>query len=81
LGLVRVGLEHVGGFPRGQGGQLVGGSLSAEEVRNLADHSARRLGCRFILEERPNAVTHVLLGTLDCPCVLLGLGSQVILTS
>jgi hypothetical protein len=76
LCLVGVGLEHVGGLPRWEGGELVGGGLGAEEVRDLADHPAWRLGCPFTLEERPDPVAHVLLGVLDRCRVLSWLGGQ-----
>ena len=62
LGLVGVGLDHVGGPPRWEGSELVGGGLSAEEVGDLADHLARGLGRPFTLEERPDAVADLLLG-------------------
>jgi hypothetical protein len=81
LRLVRVGLEHVGGLPRWEGSELLGGGLSAEEVRDLPDHPARCLGRRFTLEERPNAVADPLLGALNRAGVLRWLGSQVDRTS
>jgi hypothetical protein len=82
LRFVGVGLDHVGGLPRWEGGELLGGGLSAEEVGDLADHPARGLGRRpFTLQERPNTVTDLLLGMLDHPWVLLGLGSQLAHTS
>jgi hypothetical protein len=81
LGLVGVGLEHVGGFPRWEGHELIGGGLSAEEVRDLADYSARGLGRLFTLEECPDPVADLLLGALNRSGVLLGLDGQLIHTS
>jgi hypothetical protein len=78
--LVGVGLEHLGGLPRWQGSDLVGGGLGAEEVRDLANHPARGLGRPFMLEERPDPVADLLLGTLDRAGVLLWLGGQVVRT-
>ena len=63
------------------GRKLVGGGLGAEEVRDLADHTTRRLGRPFTFKERPEPVADLLLGALDHPGVLLGLGSQLIHTS
>jgi len=71
----------VGGLPRWQGRELVGGDLSAEEVRDLPDHPARGLRRPFTLELRPDAVAHVLLGAFDRLLVLLWLGGQLIYTS
>jgi hypothetical protein len=81
LRLVGVGLEHAGRRPRWQGGEPIGGGLGAEEVGDLADHPAGGLGCLFALEERPDAVTDLLLGVLDRCGVLLGLGGQLVHTS
>jgi len=81
LCLVGIGLDHAGRLPRGQRCELIGGGLRTEEVRNLADHPARRFGGRFALKERPDPVADLLLGVLDRPWVLLGLGSQVVHTS
>jgi hypothetical protein len=54
---------------------------SAEEVRDLADHPARGLGCPFALEERPDPVADLLLGALDRSGVLRWLGGQLVHTS
>ena len=81
LGLVGVGLDHVGGLPRWEGSELVGGGLGAEEVGDLADHPAGGLGRAFTLKERPDAVADLLLGALDRLWVLLGLGGQLVHTS
>jgi hypothetical protein len=81
LCLVGIGLDHAGRPPRWQRPELLGGGLSAEEVWDLADHTARRLGRPLTLKERPDPVTNLLLGALDRPWVLLGLGSQVVHTS
>jgi hypothetical protein len=79
LCLVGVGLDHVGGLPRWEGCELVGGGLGAEEVGDLADHPARRLGRRFTLQESPDPVADLLLGALVRFGVLLGLGGQLVL--
>jgi hypothetical protein len=42
---------------------------------------ARRVGRRFTFEECPDPVADLLLGALDCPGVLLWLGSQSAHTS
>jgi hypothetical protein len=77
LGLVGVGLDHAGRLPGWQGGELVRGGVNAREVWDLADHPARRLGRPFALEKRPDPVADLLLGALDGPGVVLGLGGQV----
>jgi hypothetical protein len=77
LRLVGVGLEHVGGLPRWEGSEPIGGGLGAEEVGDLADHPAWGLGRPFTLEERPNTVAHVLLAAFDRSGVVLWLGGQV----
>jgi hypothetical protein len=60
---------------------MVGGGLSAEEVRDPPSHPASGLGRPSTLQERPDPVADLLLGTLDHPWVVLGLGSQLIHTS
>jgi hypothetical protein len=80
LGLVGIGLEHAGRFPRWEGRELVGGGLGAQEVRDLADHLTRWLGRPFTLQQRPNPVADLLLGALDRSGVLLWLGAQLIHT-
>jgi hypothetical protein len=52
--------------------------LANEEVWDLADHPARRLGCSFSLEECPDSVADLLLGALDRSGVMVSLGSQLI---
>ena len=81
MGLVGVGLKYAGGLPRWEGGELLGGGLSGEEVRDLVDYPARGLSRPFTLQERPDPVTNLLLGVLDRSGVLLGLGGQLIYTS
>jgi hypothetical protein len=81
LRLVGVRLEHLSGLPRWERSKLIGGGLSAEEVRDLADHPARGLGRPLPLKERPDPVADLLLGALDCPGVLRWLGGQLIHTS
>jgi hypothetical protein len=71
----------VGRLPRWQGCELVGGGLSAEEVRDLPDHPARWLGRPFTLEERPDPVTDIPLSGLYRPGVTLWLSSQLVHTS
>jgi hypothetical protein len=71
----------VGPLPRWQRCELLGGGLSAEEVRDLPDDPARRLGRPFTLEERPDAVADLLLGAFGRSGVLLGLGGQLVCTS
>jgi hypothetical protein len=65
----------------GEGRELVGGSLSAEKVRDLADHPVWGLGRLFMLEERPDPVAELLLGALDRSRVLFWLGGQFVHTS
>jgi hypothetical protein len=71
----------VGLVSRWQRRKLISGGLCAEEVRDLPDHPARRLGRPFTLEERPDPAADLLLGAFDRPRSLLGLGSQLVHTS
>jgi hypothetical protein len=71
----------VGGLPRWEGSQLVGGGLGTEEVGDLADHPTGGLGRPVTLKERPNTVADLLLGMLNRSGVVLGLGGQLVHTS
>ena len=70
-------LEHVGGLPRWEGTELVGGGLSAEEIGDLVDHPARGLAAPSHSRSAPRSGRDRLLGAVNRARVLLGLRGQL----